>query len=118
MKTRLFRSICTMIAILALSACAALGTPTPDTFNQKLAVSVATVTEVRGTALTLLTAKKISVADARNVQAAADVAREGLNVARGMSSTDLNEASTRLELVNSTLRTLQAYLVEKQGAKP
>ena len=105
-----------MVAILV--GCAALGSPTPDTFNQKLAVTVAGLSEVRNTATTLLTAKKISVDDAKNIQAAADVGREGLNVARGMSSTDLTQATTRLELVNASLRTLQAYLVSKQGTAP
>jgi len=95
--------------------CAALGAPTPDTFNQKLAVSVASVTEVRNTAITLLRTEKISAADAQNIQAQADVAREGLNVARGMSATDLNSASTRLEVASAALRALQAYLVTKQG---
>ncbi len=104
--------------IAVLAGCAALGSPTPDTFRQKLAVSVATVSEVRNTAATLYTAKKISAADAQNVQAAADVAREGLTVARSMSTTDLTEASTRLDLVNSSLRSLQSYLIAKQGAKP
>lgn len=110
----LFLALVTALVV----GCAALGSATPDTFNQKLAVSVATVSEVRNTAATLLTAKKISVADAVNVQAAADVAREGLTVARSMSSTDLNQASTRLELVNASLRTLQAYLLTKQGTQP
>jgi len=95
--------------------CAALGAPTPDTFNQKLAVGVASVTEARNTATTLLQAGKISVADAQNIQAQADVAREGLNVARGMSATDLTTANTRLEVASAALRALQAYLVTKQG---
>ncbi len=101
-----------------LIGCAALGTPAPATFNQKLAVTVATVTEVRNTAATLVAAKKISAVDAQNVQAAADVAREGVSVARGMSGTNLTEATTRLELAQSSLKALQAYLLTKQGGKP
>lgn len=109
------------IAALAfgiLAGCAALGSATPDTFNQKLAVSVASVTEVRHTATTLFQAGKITATDAQNVQAQADVAREGLNIARGMSGTDLSSASTRLEVANTALKALQAYLITKQGAKP
>lgn len=104
------------LAVAFLIGCAAIGSPTPDTFNQKLAVAVASVTEVRNTATTLLVAKKISAPDARNIQAQADVAREGLDVARGMSTTDLSEASTRLEVANTALRALQTYLLAKQGA--
>lgn len=100
----------------ALVACAALGQPTPQTFNQKLLVATATVTEARNTAATLLQAGKISAADAQNIQAQADVAREGLNVARGLAGTDLAAASTRLEVANAALRALQTYLLTKQGA--
>ena len=106
-----------MAAAALLTACAMLGSPTPQTFNQKLAVAVATVTEARNTATTLLAAGKISAADAQNIQAQADVAREGLNVARGLSSTDLTAASTRLEMTNAALRALQTYMIAK-GAKP
>lgn len=114
-----FRSLNLAIASFMLAlvvGCAALGSATPDTFNQKLAVGVATVAEVRTTAATLLQAGKISVADAKNVQASADVAREGFNVARGLASTDLTAASTRLDVANAALKALQAYLVTKQGA--
>lgn len=51
--------------IAVLAGCAALGSPTPDTFNQKLAVTVATVSEVRNTAATLLTAKRRSASPMR-----------------------------------------------------
>jgi hypothetical protein len=101
---------------LALVSCAQMGVPTPTTFNQRLAVAVVTVTEVRNTAATLLAAGKISVEDAKNIQAQADVAREGLNVARGVSVTDLAAASTRLEAMNTVLHALQTYLIARQGA--
>lgn len=121
MKRSLFnpRYLLGLVAALAVGlivGCSALGSATPDTFNQKLAVSVASVSEVRNTATTLLQAGKISVADAQNIQAQADVAREGLNVARGMSGVDLTNASSRLEVANAALRALQAYLITKQGA--
>jgi len=113
-----FRSISCVMLLALVVGCAALGSATPDTFNQKLAVAVASVSEVRGTAVTLLAAKKISVDDAKNIQAQADVAREGLNVARGMSGTNLSDATTRLEVANTALKALQAYLITKQGTKP
>ncbi len=114
-RLTLFLATCTLAL---LTACAALGVASPETFNQKLAVSVATVTEVRNSAATLLMAGKISAADAQNVQAQADVAREGLNIARGLSGTDLSAASNRLEVTTVALRALQTYLIAKQGAKP
>lgn len=113
-----FRSIICVVLFALVVGCAALGSPTPDTFNQKLAVAVASVSEVRGTAVTLLAVKKISVSDAKNIQAQADVAREGLDVARSMSGTNLSDATTRLEVANTALKALQAYLITKQGTKP
>ena len=110
------KSIKMYVAILAIAltaACAQLGVPTPQTFNQKLAVSVVTVTEVRNTAATLLVAGKISPEDAANINKQADVAREGLNVARGLSATDIDSAGGRLEAATAALRALQTYLISK-----
>lgn len=114
-RLSLFLATC---ALALLTACAALGVESPTTFNQKLAVSVATVTEVRNTAATLLVAGKITAADAQNIQAQADVAREGLNVARSLAGTDVTAAGTRLEVTTAALRALQTYLIAKQGVKP
>lgn len=121
---RLFRThwqaLCLMImlavVLTAVQGCAALGVPPADTFNKQLAVSVAINTEIRGTATTLLQLGKISRADAENVLAQTDVAREGLNVARSLSGTDLTSATGRLEATTAALRALQAYLIAKQGA--
>lgn len=114
-----FRLFLAALALSVLTACAALGVESPDTFNQRLAVAAASVTEVRVTATTLLVAGKISVADAQNIQQQADVAREGLNVARGLSATSIPAAATRLEVATAALRALQTYLIAKQqGATP
>lgn len=104
-----------MLALLV--GCAQLGVPTPDTFNQKLAVGVASVTEVRQTATTLLVAGKITSADAENIQKQADTARDGLNVARGLSGTDLSAASNKLTAATAILQALQTYLITNQGSK-
>lgn len=101
--------------LLALAAgCASLGVPTPQSFNENLAVSVAANTSVRETATTLLQAKKISAADAENVLKQTDVAREGLNVARSLSGSDLASAQSRLEATTAALKALQQYLLTKQ----
>jgi hypothetical protein len=104
-------------ALALLTACAALGVESPQTFNEKLAVAVATNAEVRNTATTLLLTGKITAADAANIQAQADVAREGLNVARSLSATDFTSAGSRLEVTSAALRAIQTYLLSK-GAKP
>ena len=102
-----------ILAMTLLVACAQLGVPTPDTVNQKIAVAVVTVTSIRTTATTLLTAQKISVEDAENIQKQADTAREGLNVARTIK--DPLSADNKVEAVTTVLRALQAYLLTKQG---
>lgn len=104
-------------AIAALSGCASFEGATPTTFNQKLAVGYGTVAAVRSTATNLLVAKKISSADAVNVQKQADTAREGLDVAKAMASTDLVDANVKLSSVTSALQVLQRYLVSKGGAQ-
>lgn len=108
---RLVYSLC---AAVVLGGCAVLGGPTPETFNQKLAVGYSTVTAVRSTATQLLIAKKIGSGDAQNVQKQADAAREGLDVAREMSKVDFKAADVKLSTVTSTLQVLQRYLVSKQ----
>jgi len=108
--------IAAFLLVMLVSACSTFGVPTPQTFNQNLAVSIAANTSVRETATTLLQAGKISAIDAQNIQAQADVAREGLNVARTLSGTDLASAQGRLEATTAALKALQAYLATKQGA--
>lgn len=102
------------IAIMLLSACAQLGIPKPETFNERLAVGYSTVTAVRQTATTLLQAKKISADDAQNVQNQADNARAGLDIARTISKTDLKAADAKLNAVHTALTALQSYLATKK----
>lgn len=97
-----------------LPACTMLGLATPETFAQKLAVGYATVTEARTVGTKLLVAKKISVADAENIQEQADVARKGLDVAREISKTSPTAADSKLSSVTAGLRALQTYLASKQ----
>lgn len=104
-----------LACMLILSACASLGVPTPDTFNKKLAVAVVTVTEVRNTGATLLSAGKITANDAANIQQQADTARDGLNVARSLSDKDLAGADNKLIAATAILQALQTYLLTRQG---
>jgi hypothetical protein len=103
-----------LIAVL-LSACAQLGLPTAETFNQKLAVGYGTVTQVRETATQLLVAKKIDVDDAKNVQTTADAARAGLDTARAMyNSGQIGPAEQRLNAARTALTALSAYLASRE----
>jgi hypothetical protein len=102
----------TLICAL-LVACAQLGLPTPTTINEKIAAAQASVTQVRQTATQLLTAGKITVADAENVLKTTDAASEGIAVARTLSLQDPNAAQARLTMVVTALTAIQAYLATK-----
>ena len=109
---RTVRAYYAIFLITLVSACASL--PTPDTFNQKLAVAISTVTAVRSTATTLLQARKISADDAQNVQTTADTARAGIEVARTLSKVNMAAADGKLTAVTTTLQALQSYLTARQ----
>ena len=98
---------------MLLFSCAQFGLPTPDTLNEKIAAAQGSVTQARITATQLLTAKKISVADAENVLKTTDVASEGITVARSLSAQDPNAAQARLTMIVTTLTAAQAYLASK-----
>lgn len=101
-------------ALAVLTACAALGFPTAETFNQKLAVGYGTVTAIRNSAATLVAAGKITPDDAQNVQTQADTARSALDLARtAYKAGDTAGAATKLDTTATVLRALQAYLASK-----
>lgn len=101
---------CMIVAGLVMG-CAALGVPTPQTFNQQEAVAITTVTTVRTTTTTLLQAGKITAADAQNVEDQADTARTGINLAA--ADADLQGATDKLAAALQILTTLQTYLATK-----
>lgn len=104
-----------LLLLAALIGCASLGLPSPESFNERLATGYSTVTETRTTATTLLTAGKITADDAQNIQAQADNARAGLDIARSLSKTDIASANTRLTAITTALTALQAYLTAQGG---
>lgn len=97
-------------ALVALIGCAALGVATPQTFNEREAAAIASVTAARDLSASLLAANKISVADARNVQKQCDVLREGISVASTLHATDPAAAETRLAGAIAALTALNGYL--------
>lgn len=101
-------------ALAVLTACAALGLPTAQTFNERLAVGYGAVTAVRNSAATLVATGKITPDDAQNVQTQADNARAALDLARtAYRSGDTAGATTKLDTTATVLRALQAYLASK-----
>jgi PBP1b-binding outer membrane lipoprotein LpoB len=103
-----------LVAVMVLAGCAQLGLATPETFNQKAAVAMGSVTQVRETATSLLQAKQINTADAENILKATDVARTGIDTARAMHASDPTAANSKLESIRTGLAALTAYLASKQ----
>lgn len=104
-------------ALLLLTACATFG-PAPKTFNQRLAVGITTVTAARTTALTLLTAGKINADDATNVNKQADVAREGLELARTIHASLPEQGDAKLLAVQLGIDGLKSYLCSRDKSQP
>lgn len=96
--------------------CAALGLPTPQSFNEKLLAGYSGVTTVRAGGDALIVAKKISSADAENVQKQADNVRAGLDIASSMSDPAL--AAAKLNSTLTILTALQAYQAYLETRKP
>ena len=101
--------------LILLSACASLGVPTPQTFSERLAAGYVSVTGIRTSAATLLNGGVITSTDAENVQRQADVAREGLDVARTLPSL---QAEDKLQATLLAMQAAQAYLCGKNPNDP
>lgn len=104
--------------LLVLSACTTLGIEAPKTFNERLAAGYTTVTGVRNVTADLLTAGSITADDAGNVQAQADNARTGLDLAREIHATNPPAGDAKLDAVVTGLSALQAYLQSHKGLTP
>lgn len=96
--------------------CASLGLPTPQSFNEKLLAGYSGITTVRAGGDKLIVAKKISSADAENVQKQADNVRAGLDIASSMQDPTL--AAAKLNSTIAILTALQAYQAYLETRKP
>ena len=113
--TPIIAALLSLIAgLMLLSACAALGLPTANGFNEKIVVSYATVEGVTRSTTVLLNAEKISVGDAENVLAQVKYALLGIDLARSMAKTDLTTAEMKLDAAQTILKALQAYITTKE----
>lgn len=104
------------LAIMGLLLASLLGcgsAPKPETFNQKAAVAITSVTSVRDTAAVLLKAGKITADDARNVQAQADSAMSSIAIARQIADRDPAAGQSKLSAALTILQALDAYLATR-----
>jgi hypothetical protein len=111
----MFKKLSLFLAAILIAGCASLGVPSPETFNQRIAATVVTVTAVREQTLVLGQAGKLSKEDAANIQAQADTVVAGAAVARSLALTDPNAANAKLANTRAVLVALQAYLLAKES---
>lgn len=102
-------------AILLLLGAACASIEAPKSFNDRLAYGYASVAASRNTAASMLERGRISKDEGRQVQALADRARTGLDLARGFAGKgDTKTAEGQLALALSVLTQLETYLKGKQ----
>lgn len=114
---KMIKPLVLALLAFALVACTSLGAPQPQTLNERIAVTVTAVTAVRQSATTLLTAQKLSVQDAENIQRQADNVVAGAQIARTLAGVDPAAADAKLQQSRAVLLALQAYLASKEAPK-
>ncbi len=108
-----FQRAAAVLMLLALSACALFGVPTPETFNERAAFALTQVTAVRESATELVRSGAISADDAQNLQNQANTARAGIDLAISFHATDPGQAENRLAAAQIVLDALKAYLTKE-----
>ncbi len=118
MLKTLLRLLVASVAVAFIAAapagCNSLGVPQPQNLEERIVVTLATISGVRDAAATLLTAKKISVEDAENIQRQADNVRAGTLLAQTMLKVDPAGADAKLQQTRAALIALQSYLATKE----
>ena len=99
-----------LLLLSLLTACAPIGVSTPQTFDERLASGIATVSAVRTTTTTLYREGLITPDDAQRIQAQATDARESLDVVEQVHATDPAAGNAQLTQVTTNLQGLQTYL--------
>lgn len=89
--------------------------PKPETFNERMAAGIGSVTFVRETATTLLAADKVTANDAQNIQDQATNARSALDIAEELKAIDFSAADAKLRATQLVLRSLRSYLVCRES---
>lgn len=108
------RKLAIVPLLLILTACASLGVPAPQTFNQRAAAAVTAVNTASQTTLTLLQARKITPDQSDRYIDRTEEAQKSINLARALHATDPSAAEDRLALVIAALQILTAELEQRK----
>jgi hypothetical protein len=121
------KALLALAIAIPLAGCAYLGLQTADTFNQKLAYAYGQVTAARKGATSVITAScptlappvqtdacKAAVVDGKHIQAMADEARQGLDLAKTYAAAgNVQQANVQLQLESAALTALSTYLASR-----
>lgn len=101
--------------LLALTIGLLVACATPQTFNDKVAATSASITAVTAAATSLATSGRITKAQATDVLAASKAASDALTTAQKMQAQGVTGAEAQLALATSILTSVRAFLTS-QGA--
>lgn len=102
------------LLLLILAACQTLDVPTPTTFNQKALAAYNALSAARQTTSTLLSAGKLTPADAQNVKDQLVNLKSAIDIASQIYASDPQAGTDRLATAITGLTALQGYLVGRQ----
>ncbi len=109
-------ALCLLVAVFALAACQAPGPVfAGQSFNDRAAQGYAAVAAVHSMSATLLDGHVIGSKDAENVVQQADIARDGIDIAKGLTG---QAAETRLDVALLALQAAKSYLCQQQPTNP
>ena len=104
------------LALLLISACAIIGAPAPEGFNDRVGYALGTHTAVLQSTTTAVLLGDITSDQARDLSVIADKGRALINTSRRVyAAGDVGAANRNLALATSILEELQVYL---RGASP
>jgi hypothetical protein len=98
-----------------LVACSTINLGVPKSFNASLQDGYTAITAIVNTAGTLYAAGKLSDADKANVVSVATEAKNGLDIARQIHTTDPTAGADKLTATIAGLTALQNYLVSRSS---
>lgn len=105
-----FKTAFAGLALVALTACAALGISPADTFNKKVLVAYESVATAANVAGDLYQAGKLDEEEKAKVVDALEEIVDAIAAADAIGDVDLGQAETRLQTALAALNVLNAYL--------
>lgn len=105
-----------VLVALAIFGCASLGLATPQGLDQQLAEAYGVHTAVVSATATAVTTGTISSTEGALVQTQANIARETLDTAKSIETSNPTGASNDLTLATTALTAIQTYLNSQTAA--